>query len=424
MSPREFSIDVIRRLREQGFTAFWAGGCVRDLLLGRPATDFDVATNATPAEVREVFGTRRTLAVGESFGVMIVLGPKSAGQVEVATFRLDGTYADGRRPDHVEFCDAEHDAQRRDFTINGMFYDPLTETVHDFVGGKADLQRRVVRAIGNPIERMTEDKLRMLRAIRFAAVLDFELDSETASAVQHMARQLVVVSSERIAQELQKCLRHANRSIALEMLRSLDLLPIILPEVVETVIHFSEERWNLLLHSLKQVPELSFEAAMAMVLRFVPAPTDWKKHDAPGHGTVQDICKRLRLSNDQLAHICWLVQNRNMFDAASALPLAQLKRLLVSPYVDDLLTIERTWTICQGDATNEFDWVENYRSVTPASQIDPTELLTGRDLIQLGHQPGPYFSEWLTTIRDAQLNEQIEHRDEAVKLLEQLAGDK
>ena len=228
---REFAVEVVRQLRAAGHTALFAGGCVRDLLLGRPAKDYDVATTATPDQVRRLFGHKRTLPVGASFGVIIVLGPREAGHVEVATFRTEGPYQDGRRPSSVAFCTPEEDARRRDFTINGMFYDPMETRVLDFVGGEADLSSRVVRAIGDPHERVREDKLRMLRAVRFAATLDFALDPTTAEAIREMAGQLIIVSAERIAQELKKMLVDRHRRRAIELSESTELLPIILPEL-------------------------------------------------------------------------------------------------------------------------------------------------------------------------------------------------
>ena len=230
---REFAVEIVRKLRAAGHTALLAGGCVRDLLLGREPKDFDVATTARPEQVRDLFGHRRTLAVGASFGVIVVVPPRGseAGQVEVATFRTEGPYQDGRRPESVAFCTPEEDAQRRDFTINGMFYDPVEARVLDFVGGEADLAARVLRAIGDPHARMREDKLRMLRAVRFAATLDFMLDEVTAAAVREMAHEIVVVSHERIAQELRRMLVDTHRRRAVELCDSVGLLSVILPEV-------------------------------------------------------------------------------------------------------------------------------------------------------------------------------------------------
>src|SRR6185436_14620848 len=190
---REFAVEVVRRLRDSGHQALWAGGCVRDQLMGQTPKDYDVATDAVPDRIRETFGKRRTLPIGAAFGVITALGPRGAGQIDVATFRRDAAYSDGRHPDAVTFSDAEHDAQRRDFTINGLFYDPLIGQVTDFVGGQEDLNRRVIRAIGDPLARIAEDKLRMLRAVRFAARFNFLLEEQTLAAIRQQAHELIIV---------------------------------------------------------------------------------------------------------------------------------------------------------------------------------------------------------------------------------------
>src|SRR5262245_28659892 len=227
---RDFAVEVVRRLREAGHQALWAGGCVRDQLMDQTPKDYDVATDAVPDRIREIFGKRRTLPIGAAFGVITALGPKGAGQIDVATFRRDAAYSDGRHPDAVTFSDAEHDAQRRDFTINGLFYDPLTDQVIDFVGGQEDLKRRVIRAIGDPLARIAEDKLRMLRAVRFAARFDFAIDERTLAAIQQQAHELVIVSAERVAAELRLIFTHGSRGRGLELLAETDLLDVILPE--------------------------------------------------------------------------------------------------------------------------------------------------------------------------------------------------
>ena len=208
---RQFALDVVAKLRAAGHQALWAGGCVRDQLMGKTPKDYDVATDAQPERIREVFGQRRTLAIGAAFGVITVLGPKDAGQIEVATFRRDLGYSDGRRPDAVAFTSAEEDAKRRDLTINGIFFDPVAEQYLDFVGGQEDLKNHVIRAIGNPHERFAEDKLRMLRAVRFAAMFDFSLDAATKAAVQAMAGEINVVSAERIAAEMRLMFVHPSQ---------------------------------------------------------------------------------------------------------------------------------------------------------------------------------------------------------------------
>lgn len=230
MTERELAIQVVRRLRDAGFVAYWAGGCVRDELLGLPPADYDVATSARPEQVRIVF--RHTVEVGLSFGVVEVLGPKPL-KIQVATFRSDGVYSDGRRPDSVEFGSAEKDAQRRDFTINGMFFDPLENRLIDYVGGQADLKSKTLRAIGDAGHRIAEDKLRMLRAVRMATRFELALDPATAAAIRAMASEITVVSAERIADELRKLLVHPRRADGLRLMDDLNLIKPILPELLE-----------------------------------------------------------------------------------------------------------------------------------------------------------------------------------------------
>ena len=229
-TDREFATEVTQKLQAAGFAALFAGGCVRDDLLGKSPKDYDVATDATPEQVRELFGFKRTLAIGESFGVITVLGPRSVSPIEVATFRRDGGYSDGRRPDSVEFTDAREDALRRDFTINGMFFDPVTETIIDYVDGQTDLELRQIRAIGNAEERIEEDKLRMLRGIRFAATYNFSLEANTLVAIQKRASEIDAVSPERIGGEIVRMFTHPNFPRAFELLIESSLWCEILPQ--------------------------------------------------------------------------------------------------------------------------------------------------------------------------------------------------
>ena len=233
-SPKEqrrFAFEVVRQLRGAGFEAYWAGGCVRDQLLGRTPKDYDVATNAMPDQVRTLFGRRRTLAIGAAFGVIAVIGPKAAGMVEVTTFRRDAAYSDGRHPDSVAFSTAEEDASRRDFTINGLFYDPIDQRVIDYVGGQQDLAAKHLRAIGNARERFAEDKLRMLRAVRFAATFALTLDDETRAAIVEMAAEIHVVSPERIAMEMRRLLADSSRAIGVWLMLETKLAEQLLPEI-------------------------------------------------------------------------------------------------------------------------------------------------------------------------------------------------
>jgi poly(A) polymerase len=422
MTPsQEFATEVVRTLTRAGFIAYWAGGCVRDLLRGELPNDYDVATTATPDEVRQTFGPKRTLAVGESFGVIIVLGPKGSGlSLEIATFRREGEYADGRRPDRVEYCTPEEDARRRDFTINGMFYDPLTQSVHDFVGGQADLQAKLVRAIGDPRDRMGEDKLRMLRAVRFASMLDFQLDEPTAFAVADMASQVVIVSAERIAQELRKMLAHPRRARAVRLCAELKLLDVVLPEVQTFTRHVSEERWQQILKLLEDLGAAEFAVALAALLRDVPSPETRRDRSPQERDTVLAICRRLKLSNDETDRVCWLTAQRGSLAELPRQSLASIKRMATQPGFGDLLQLERTAAQVEGREAAPYVWLDEFLLNNLPADLNPPELVTGRDLIDLGYAAGPNFKDWLTAVRDAQLNGEISNRDEALELVRQL----
>ncbi|MBX3448776.1 MAG: CCA tRNA nucleotidyltransferase [Planctomycetaceae bacterium] len=403
---REFATEVVERLRREGFQSLFAGGCVRDLLLGREPQDFDVATNATPEQVRDLFGRRRTLAVGASFGVMIVLGPDHV-QVEVATFRKEGPYHDGRRPASVAFCEPEQDALRRDFTINGMFYDPLESRVLDYVHGETDLAAGVIRAIGEPRERFREDKLRLLRAVRFAATLEFELEPRTAEAVREMAGELLVVSAERIAQELRKMLSHPHRRRAMRMLDECGLLAVVFPELPDDPA--SRERAGERLHLLP--PKSGFELGLAALLSELPVTA-----------IVRPICRRLKLSNHETNRIVWLVEESSTLDEAATWSMARLKRLFAHPDSRQLLQLARAQRLAQGRDLHAILHCEEFLARTPPEELDPPPLLTGNDLIGLGLSPGPAFKDVLEQVRDAQLNGEIDSADAAILLARQLGG--
>ncbi len=420
-ASREFATDVVRQLRAAGHVALWAGGCVRDLLLGRGAEDYDVATSATPEQVRTLFGKRRTLAVGESFGVIIVLPPtKDIEPVEVATFRTEGAYLDGRRPTEVAFSTPEEDAQRRDFTINGMFYDPLEQRVLDYVGGEADLQRKVLRAIGDPHARMTEDKLRMLRAVRFAATLEFDLDPTTLAAVQQMASEMRVVSAERIAQELRKVLAHRTRVQGFRLLVETGLLEVIFPEVLAQLAGDAIEQIAITLQHLP--PTADFELATAALLQRVHCPTHEPRTPPDSVGTVWEITRRLKLSAEEMTAIAWLVGHLDGWNNAEQQTQAQLKRVLAHPLSRDLRCLIRAVRTAACLSLAPIQFVDDFAARHTPDQINPPELLTGRDLIDLGLAPGPRFKQWLDTVRDAQLNCEISTREEALGLSQSLGS--
>ena len=421
-AQREFAVEVVRQLAGAGFAALWAGGCVRDLLMGRDPDDYDVATSATPEQVRHLFGRRRTLAVGESFGVIIVLG--QGVQVEVATFRTEGPYADGRRPDSVRFATPEEDAQRRDFTINGMFFDPLSEQVLDFVGGEQDLHDGVLRAIGDPAARMTEDKLRMLRAVRFAATLDFELETATAHAIQLLADEILVVSWERITQELRKLLVHRRRRRGVRLAQQLGLLSRVFPELAHLLEDAENPEWTHTLNVLDALASPRFPVALATLLHTVPAPSGAAQRKEGTAGTVGAICRRLRLSNSDKQDTVWLVQHQHDILHAPGLPVAKLKRLLAEPLREDLLVLTRAFVQGGNRDDGPLRFVEKYLATTPQLEIDPPPLITGDDLLQAGLTAGPGFKELLEAIRDAQLSGQVTTHEAALELaLRRARGD-
>lgn len=402
VAQREFAIDVVRRLRAQGFQALWAGGCVRDQLLNHPPKDYDVATNARPEEVRDVFGKRRTIPIGAAFGVIAVLGPtKPAGQIEVATFRQDATYSDGRRPDAVKFSTAEEDAQRRDFTINGLFFDPETNTVIDYVGGQKDLTERIIRAIGNPAERFAEDKLRMLRAVRFAATFDFALDAHTEAAIQAMADKITAVSVERIAAEMRLMLVHASRVRAVSLLAESGLLSVVLPEIVFQ----PPADWTATQEELARLAEPGFPLALAvLVRRFVNAQC------AAGIGS------RWKLANKETERVQWLLIHQNSLVDAATQPWPKLQRLLIQDGIQDLLPMHAA-IHCSGEADLEFC---RRKLSLPAHELNPPPLITGDDLRTHGIPPGKEYQRLLEAVRDAQLTGDICSQADALDLAEQL----
>jgi poly(A) polymerase len=408
MTEREFAIDVVRRLRSAGFEALWAGGCVRDELMGHLPHDYDVATNARPEQVQKLF--RRTVAVGASFGVIEVIGPRVENeqlQVEVVTFRSDGAYTDGRHPDAVTFGSAREDALRRDFTINGMFFDPLENRLIDYVGGQADLQAKVLRAIGAPRERFHEDKLRLLRAVRFAARFELNLDPATAEAIRAMAAELPVVSAERIAEELRKLLTDRHRVRGLELLDEVGLLAVILPEMAR----MHGGLWQHTLRVIEQLPEqVSFELAFAALL-----------YDVGSRDLADAIAERLKFANAERERIGWLVEKRQyLFDAPTMRP-SKLKVVLAHPGVHELLALHRADAVASGRESSHVDFATaKRREWTASGELNPPPLLTGDDLKTLGIPPGPEYKRLLDAVREAQLDGTITARDEALALMTQM----
>lgn len=412
---RCFALDVVNRLRDAGYEALWAGGCVRDQLMGHAPKDYDVATGATPNEVINLFGQRHTVPVGVSFGVVMVIGPdKASGQVEVATFRADGEYLDGRRPATVEYCSAEEDAKRRDFTINGMFYDPLSAAVIDYVEGRQDLQRGVVRAIGDATARFTEDKLRMLRAVRFAATFDFELEGKTGDAIRRQADQIHQVSVERIAVELRRMLAHPKRAAAVRCLSDVGLLNELFAEAVPA------ERVAHVVSVLGQLQEQRFEPAFAYMLGTLQMQ---KTSSGAANVSIRDECRRLRLANVETECVCWLAEHQTLCREPRRLPLHKLKPLLANEWRDLLIDLIRAVAVGGGSAPEAAEFLQNYLSTTDVAMLNPPPLVHGGDLHALGLKPGPVFAELLQQVRNAQLDEEIADRSEGLEMLRQLADE-
>ena len=414
---RQFALDVVSRLREAGFQAFWAGGCVRDELLGRIPVDYDVATSAKPDEVRGVFGRRRTLAIGAAFGVITVLGPRDqadgglreAGQIEVATFRTDAAYTDGRHPAGVTFSSPEEDAQRRDFTINGLFLDPVTGEVHDYVGGREDLKAGVVRAIGVPAMRFGEDHLRMLRAVRFAAGFAFALDGETRAAIEKMTHLVTTVSPERIAAELRAMVSRPGRRRALELLDETGLAREVLREVAPADGDAAAcKEWQQAARIIDALDEPDLSTALAAVF------------ERAGGTPLRQVAARLRLSNREAKLACWLldavaaVGHAGSAEELAARPWSQVQPWLAHDDAFLLSDLLRARADCGRGSGAAAAWV-TAQIARPRDELDPPPLLTGGDLLAAGVPAGRAMGEMLARLRSMQLDGKIATREAALE---------
>ncbi len=466
-NAKQHAAEIVRALRERGHQAYLAGGCVRDLLLGREPADYDVATDATPRQVMQIFP--QTLAVGEQFGVVLVppepsgatgaparQGERSKGAVEVATFRADVGYSDGRHPDEVRFTkDPREDVQRRDFTINGMLLDPMvrdssvrdstildstTNKILDFVGGRKDLKAGIVRAIGDPERRFAEDKLRMLRAVRFAARFDYKIDPATLAAIKRLAVHINQVSCERVREELTKMLTEGQARRAFELLDTTGLLPEVLPEIaamkgVEQPPEYHPEgdvfvhtlllleklhpgcsgsisgfvsktlAWGALLHDVGKPP----------TFRIAPDRIRFDGHVEVGVKMAAEICRRLRFSNHETDQILALVDNHMRFADVQRMNQSTLKKFLRLPAFDEHLELHRIDCLSSHGQLDAYEYSREQLRSMPPEAIRPTPLITGRDLIEAGYEPGPRFKEILTAIENAQLEGQLASREAAME---------
>jgi putative nucleotidyltransferase with HDIG domain len=434
MDSESLARSVITKLRSAGHQAWLVGGCVRDLLLGCHPKDYDVATDARPDRLMDLFPNSGR--VGAHFGVVLVRDAFS--QVEVATFRSDHDYEDGRRPGAVHFeSDPRQDALRRDFTINGLFMDPDTRDVVDYVGGRLDLDARIVRAIGDPITRFREDHLRMLRAIRFAARLHFEIDPATFDAIRADHALIRRVSAERVRDELVRILTEGGARRGFEFLDASGLLGDILPEIaamkgVEQPPEYHPEGdvWQHTLLLLEQLDRPTPTLALGALLHDVGKPPTFRiadrirfdGHVEEGVHMARDILTRLRFSRDQLEQVEALVANHMKFKDVSRMRDSTLKRFLRLPCFEEHLELHRLDVLSSNRNLESYEFCLDKLAELSDDHLKPPRLLTGADLIAAGYRPGPKFTEILRTVEDAQLENRIQTPAEAMRLVEENFG--
>ncbi len=433
MTPRQLADQICAALRGHGHQAYLVGGCVRDLELGREPADYDVCTDARPDRVQEFF--RRSITVGAKFGVILVA--EDGAQVEVATFRSDIGYSDGRHPDHVIYADsAQEDVRRRDFTINGLLLDPATGEVLDYVGGRADLRAGIVRAIGDPRLRFAEDKLRMMRAVRFAARFGFRIEPDTMTAAQSLAPQITQVSPERIREELTKMLIEGAARRAFELLDEIGLLKVLLPDIEHTKgveqppqFHPEGDVWIHLGMMLEMLPAHSSPTlAWGVLLHDVGKPPTFTPATGPGtrirfdgHAEVgarmaEHICRGLRFSNEDMEQIVALVANHMRFKDVQQMRAATLKRFVRLPRFQEHLELHRMDCLASHGNLDAYTFVQRFLLETPAEKVYPPKLVTGDDLKAMGLKPGPQFREILLAIEEAQLEGRLQDRESALQL--------
>jgi len=427
-SPKAIAKEIVAKLQHAGFAAFWVGGCVRDFLLGREPQDFDIATDAKPEQVEKLFA--KTIPVGRKFGVVIVV--EGGQQFQIATFRAEADYQDGRRPEKVEFANAEADAARRDFTVNGLFYDPLTEKIHDWVGGEKDLRAKIIRTIGAPEERFGEDHLRLLRAVRFAAQLKFEIEPRTFAAIQSLAPKISIISAERVREELIKLFSPPHAARGLVLLRDSGLLEPILPELAATIhceqspdFHPEGSVFNHLFLMLEKMPAGASESLpWAVLLHDIAKPVTAEKdlatgkihfygHEKIGADMAEKILQRLKFPNRQTEEIVACVRHHMQFKDVQQMRKATLRRLLLRETFPLELELHRLDCLGSfGDLAHFNFLVAQAEELKHQPQIRPP-LLTGNDLMALGVPPGKALGALLAEIRERQLADELTTPDAA-----------
>lgn len=427
MSQKEKALSIVRRLNEAGCEAYLAGGCVRDHLLGKSPEDYDIATDARPEAIQKIFS--RTMEVGTQFGVILVILDGDA--FEVATFRHDGPYLDGRRPSHVRFASMQEDVLRRDFTINGMMYDPIADRVIDLVGGREDLSRRLIRAIGNPRERFREDRLRMVRAVRFAASLGFAIEEDTFGAIQEQATTITQISWERIGEEITRILTEGGAKRGFELLDAVQLLKVLFPEIeamkgVEQSPDFHPEG-DVFIHTLMVLGHLSQPTeslAYGCLLHDIAKPVCVKReggrvtfygHTEKGAEIAVEILKRLKRSRVLWEKVAYLVKNHLRHTQAAKMRLSTLKRFLGEEGIEELLELARIDALSANGDLQYYNFCKQKLAELKQEEIHPEPLLKGRDLIAMGFTPGPLFHKILKEVEEAQLEGEIQTKEQAVE---------
>ena len=423
--------EICSGLREHGYIAYFAGGCVRDMVRGLAPKDFDIATDATPDVVQKLFP--RTYAVGACFGVVVVV--VGGDNFEVATFRSDDAYVDGRRPSAVHFSSPEEDAKRRDFTINGMFLDPVANEVIDFVGGRADLEAKLVRAIGEPAQRFTEDRLRMLRAVRFASVLDYEIDHQTWDALVTNAASINEISAERIREELVRIFLSPQRVRGWDLLDSSGLMRAILPEIDAMKGCLQPEQFHpegdVFQHTrlmLSLLPEkVSVPLVCSVLFHDVAKPVTatvdetgrirFNEHDRIGAEMTEAIMGRLRFSRAEIDATVEMVRQHMVFKDVPKMRVAKLKRFMARPTFEDELELHRVDCASSHRMMDNYEFLLRKREEFANEPIIPPPLVRGDDLIALGLKPGPKFGEILEAVETRQLEGTLHNREEALEWL-------
>jgi poly(A) polymerase len=436
VSEQDNAIAIVKRLRAEGYESFCAGGCVRDMLLGKIPQDYDITTNAKPDEVAKIFP--QTIPVGAQFGVVLVL---VEGQpFEVATFRHDGPYLDGRRPEHVRYGSLQEDILRRDFTINGMVYDPIENRVIDRVNGQRDLESKLIRAIGDPRERFAEDRLRMIRAVRFAASLGFEIESDTFAAICDLSPTIREISWERIGVEITRILTEGGARRGLELMDQTGLLRVLLPEIdalkgVEQSPEYHPEG-DVFTHTLLALGQLhapsetlAYGCLLHDVAKAVCRQRDGERltfygHTEKGAAMAEAILKRLKRSRWTRERVAYLVRNHLRHTQARNMRLSTLKRFLGEDGIDELLELTRIDALSANGDLQYYEFCKRKLAELNQEEIHPEPLLRGRDLIAMGFSPGPSFHDILGRVEEAQLGGELSSREQALAWVEKHYGDR